>query len=256
MKKLNPKIDEIQPGQIAHVIKFCIDDNDYLDLPKSTEILRDLIQVHLLPVCRVLNYLINQKTIEFLIIPHPEEIIQNVPRYSRDIHTKLNGGKMMADYLKGLLKIHDITDEKFLYGNTTVHRVITKKIANLLQSFTLTYNAFKKKTCRLTQRKYVWHKVPKSKVKDLISMQAALSAAQGEKLDPIKSAYSGFQDIMNQDSNVINNEFITRYNKNIRKEMKLQMNRFRIGFGTGIKDRELLRRSSIDWLYILKLKPG
>lgn len=256
MKKMKPKVDEIVPGKICHVIKYCLDDNSYLDIPECAEIIREEIQVHLLPVCRVLGFLITHKTIEFVILPHPEDVIRNVPRNSRKIHTRLQGNHMMNDYLKGDLSIHNVTDKSRLCTEGSVHDVIIKKIANLLQCFTLKYNKHKGRTCRLTQRKHSWHEVPQSKLNSILSMQGALATVQGNGIDSKENPCSANSDIQKQDSTIIDNAFLLRYQKQIRNELKANTQRYLIAIGPGVADKELMRRSSIDWLKVLDLKPG
>lgn len=256
MKKLKPGVDEIIPGKIYHVIKYCIDDNSYLDIEESTKILREEIQIHLLPVCRVLGYLITHKTIEFITLPHPEEIIRNVPRRSRDIHTRLQGDNMMREYLNGNLSIHDVTDKARLCTEGRVHDVIVKKVSNVLHAFTLKYNKEKERTCRLTQRKHTWTEVPKNKLNSVLSMQGALAKTQGKDIDPKDNPCSGISDIQRQDSTVIDNAFLLRYQKQLRNELKTNIQRYLIALNPGVTDKKLMRRSSLDWLEILGLKPG
>ena len=256
MRKFKPKIDKMIPGKIAHIIKFCIDENNYLDIPLCGEILREQIQKHLLPVCRVLGYLITEKTIEFLILPHPEDVIRTVPRNSKWIHTRLRGDQMMKEYLEGILKIHEVTDESLLCTQGSIHDVLVKKIAIVLQCFTIQYNAFKERTCRLTQRKYTMHEVPQGKLKDVISMQAALSSVQGKGLSPSANPCSAYADIIKQDSSVIDNAFLLKYYKNLKNDVKTQSNTFLLTLSAVVTDKQLQRRSSIEWLLVLKAKPG
>jgi hypothetical protein len=253
MKKLKSKTDQIIPGKIAHVIKFCIDENNYTDFPNCAEILREQIQIHLLPVCRVIGYLITSKTIEFLIIPHSESVIRKVPRNARRIHTRLKGGQMMKKYLSGELQIHNVKDESLLCTKGTVHDVVVQKIATVLQCLTLKYNPYMKRTCRLTQRKHTWHEVSKSRIKDVLSMQSALSILQSKKTETKDNLCSAYQDLMRQDSSVIDTAFILRYFKNVIKEIKTTTAVYVKSLGCVITDRVLLRRSSIDWLQVLIL---
>lgn len=256
MKKLKPKVDEIMPGKICHVIKYCIDDNNYLDIPDCVNIIREEIQTHLLPVCRVLGFLITHKTIEFVTLPHPEAIIRNVPRRSRHMHTRLQADEMLDEYLKGNLSIHNVTDKAQLCTAGSVHDVIVKKIANVLQAFTLKYNKHKDRTCRLTQRKHTWSEIPKGKLSSVLSMQEALAIVQAKDITSEKKPFSAHPDIEKQDSTVIDNAFLLRYQKQIRKELKANTRRYLIAFGPGITDNKLIRRSSIDWLEVLSLNPG
>jgi hypothetical protein len=256
MRKLIPIIKEIVPGKVVHVIKFCIDDNNYLTYPECAKTFRDAIQVHLLPVARFLGYVISQKTIEIVLMAHPEEVIRKVPRNCKHIHTRLRSDQMMKRYLDGSLSIHNVEDPALLCTDGSVHDVVTKKIATVLQCLTLKYNKCKKRRCRLTQRKYFWHEIPLSKLKEVLSMQGAVSALQGYNLDPMENECTGFSDVMQQDSTLIDQAFLARYCKNLRNDVKSKMKLYMISFGSLELNKDMMLRSSIDWLEILNMKPG
>ena len=159
----------------------------------------------------------------------------------------------MKKYLSGELQIHNVKDESLLCTKGTVHDVVVQKIATVLQSLTLKYNPYMKRTCRLTQRKHTWHEVSKSRIKDVLSMQSALSMLQSKKTETKDNLRSAYQDLMRQDSSVIDTAFILRYFKNVVKEIKTSTALYVKSLGCVITDRVLLRRSSIDWLYVLLL---
>jgi hypothetical protein len=80
-----------------------------------------------------------------------------------------------------------------------------------------------------------------------------LSILQSKKTETKDNLCSAYQDLMRQDSSVIDTAFILRYFKNVIKEIKTTTAVYVKSLGCVITDRVLLRRSSIDWLQVLIL---
>ena len=79
---------------------------------------------------------------------------------------------------------------------------------------------------------------------------------QGKGLSPSENPCSAYADIIKQDSTVIDNAFLLKYYENLKKDVKTQSNIFLLALSAVVTDKQLQRRSSIEWLLVLKAKPG
>jgi hypothetical protein len=177
--------------------KRCIQKNNYKHFKDADKVFRENIQKQLLPIGRVISFVITKWAIEVLIRLHPEHIIKNVPRLVCDQIITLTA-EMLDQYVSGEIKLHEITEPDELCIAQDVHTTVIKKVGNFLQSFTLQYNRALKRSCRLTKRKHEWFSVEEDEVQEIIAMHTQMPYINGESKDPRKEKTSVYYDVKNQ----------------------------------------------------------
>lgn len=190
--------------------KRCIQKNNYKHFKNADKIFRDNIQKQLLPIGRVISFVITKWSIEVLIRLHPEHIIKNVPRLVCDQIITLTSEKL-DQYLSGEIELHNITEPAKLCVGQNVHTTVIKKVGNFLQSFTLQYNRALKRSCRLTKRKHEWYSVKEDEIQDIIAMHMYMPYINGESQDPRKGKSSVYHDVKKQSNECIAYKEIMSY---------------------------------------------
>lgn len=179
----------LAPSQTILFRKKIIGINQWTGKKDSQIIIREAyerVKVFLLPVGEILAFNLVEDTLHIVIQFHPESIIQNLPRYRRDMAYVLTVERM-EDYLNGSLPPLAESEIKTCKHQAAC-KTIRKKLANFLQSFTIRINKMRRRNDRLSARKTLMVNLEtEEEIRNTITELQVLGSLMGEKTPPEKS---------------------------------------------------------------------